>query len=195
MVFTAALIEAVEAGRQISTARVPPPRSDDAESAPEAAADIADDVEILRAIAERLLADANSVSVVDVLDDAGDWKSARRVLAEVTAIHHHPELDYELVWRERVRIDVAASPSRTSQALPARQPGGRGGGMNESETALWWARIRAAGPQRVAPSSAFPAGMLRLVEPRRHGGMAADSGSRRRETQRVGRVGVACARR
>ncbi|NIL39775.1 hypothetical protein HCB17_00310 [Salinispora arenicola] len=37
--------------------------------------------------------------------------------------------------------------------------------MNESETALWWARIRAAGPQRVAPSSAFPAGMLRLVEP------------------------------
>jgi hypothetical protein len=37
--------------------------------------------------------------------------------------------------------------------------------VNESETALWWARVRASGPQRVAPSSAFPAGMLRLVEP------------------------------
>lgn len=37
--------------------------------------------------------------------------------------------------------------------------------MNEAETALWWARVRAAGPQRVAPSSAFPAGMRRLVEP------------------------------
>lgn len=37
--------------------------------------------------------------------------------------------------------------------------------MNESETAVWWARVRAAGPQRVAPNSAFPAGMLRLVEP------------------------------
>jgi hypothetical protein len=37
--------------------------------------------------------------------------------------------------------------------------------VNEAETALWWARVRAAGPQRVAPSSAFPAGMLRLVEP------------------------------
>lgn len=37
--------------------------------------------------------------------------------------------------------------------------------MNEAETALWWARVRAAGPQRVEPSSAFPAGMLRLVEP------------------------------
>ena len=37
--------------------------------------------------------------------------------------------------------------------------------MNEAETAQWWARVRAAGPQRVEPSSAFPAGMLRLVEP------------------------------
>ena len=37
--------------------------------------------------------------------------------------------------------------------------------MNEAETALWWARVRAAGPQRVIPSSASPAGMLRLVEP------------------------------
>ncbi|MFF0148542.1 hypothetical protein ATK36_5196 [Amycolatopsis sulphurea] len=37
--------------------------------------------------------------------------------------------------------------------------------MNEAETALWWARVRAAGPQCVSPNSTFPAGMLRLVEP------------------------------
>jgi hypothetical protein len=37
--------------------------------------------------------------------------------------------------------------------------------VNEAETALWWARVRAAGPQRVEPGSAFPAGMLRLGEP------------------------------
>ncbi|ONI91738.1 hypothetical protein ALI22I_07680 [Saccharothrix sp. ALI-22-I] len=37
--------------------------------------------------------------------------------------------------------------------------------MNETETALWWARVRAAGPQRVTSGDAFPAGMLRLVEP------------------------------
>lgn len=37
--------------------------------------------------------------------------------------------------------------------------------MTEAETALWWARARAEGPPRVAPSSAAPAGMLRLVEP------------------------------
>lgn len=37
--------------------------------------------------------------------------------------------------------------------------------MNEFETALWWARVRAAGPQRVAPSGAPVPGMRRLVEP------------------------------
>ncbi|MFF0148543.1 hypothetical protein ATK36_5195 [Amycolatopsis sulphurea] len=109
-----ALIEAVEAGRQINTARVPPPRSDDAEPAPEADTGFADDVEELRTIAERLLADSDSVSIVDVLDDAGDWMSARRVLSEVTAIHHHPDLDYELAWRDGVRIEVAATPTWTS---------------------------------------------------------------------------------
>jgi hypothetical protein len=36
--------------------------------------------------------------------------------------------------------------------------------VNEAETALWWARVRIAGPQRVEANSAFPAGMLRLVE-------------------------------
>ena len=37
--------------------------------------------------------------------------------------------------------------------------------MNESETALWWARVRAGGPQLVEPGDPFPAGMARLAEP------------------------------
>ncbi|ONI91739.1 hypothetical protein ALI22I_07685 [Saccharothrix sp. ALI-22-I] len=108
------LIEAVEAGRQVGTVRMPPPRSDDTEPPPETDTGTVDDVEDLRALAERLLAATDPVSIVDVLDDAGDWLSARRVLAEVTAIHHHPDLDYELVWQDGVRIDVASSPSWTS---------------------------------------------------------------------------------
>jgi hypothetical protein len=36
------------------------------------------------------------------------------VLAELTAVHHHPDLDYELVWEDGVRIELAASPSWTS---------------------------------------------------------------------------------
>ncbi|GHJ56377.1 hypothetical protein Nm8I071_56840 [Nonomuraea sp. TT08I-71] len=36
--------------------------------------------------------------------------------------------------------------------------------MTEFDTALWWARVRAAGPQRITPGRAAPAGMRRLVE-------------------------------
>jgi hypothetical protein len=36
--------------------------------------------------------------------------------------------------------------------------------VNELDTALWWARTRAAGPQRMAPAARGPAGMRRLVE-------------------------------
>ena len=37
--------------------------------------------------------------------------------------------------------------------------------MSVSELALWRARARAAGPQRVAPGTPAPEGLLRLVEP------------------------------
>lgn len=122
-----ALLEAVEAGRQVDTARVPPPRSDDSEPSPDPEAGVVDDIEELRAIAERLLAGADSVSMVEVLDDAGDWMSARRALAEVTAIHHHPDLDYELVWEDGLRIEVGTSPSWTSHGHFRRGHGVGGG--------------------------------------------------------------------
>lgn len=122
-----ALIEAVEAGRQISTARVPPPRSDDIEPPPDAETGVADDVEELRTVAERLLAGADSVSVVQLLDDAGDWVSARRVLAEVTAVHHHPDLDFELGWQDGMRIEAATSPSWATHGRLRRVNGAWGG--------------------------------------------------------------------
>lgn len=122
-----ALLEAVESGRQVDTARVPPPRSDDFELPPDPDIGVADDIEELRAIAERLLAGAKSVGIVEVLDDVGDWMSARRVLAEVIAIHHHPDLDYELVWEDGLRIEVGTSPSWTSHGHFRRGHGVGGG--------------------------------------------------------------------
>jgi hypothetical protein len=110
-----ALVEAVESGRQAGTTRVPPPRPDEPEPPPDTNTGVTDDIDELRTIAERLLAGADSVSMVDVLDDAGDWMSARRVLAEVTAIHHHPDLGYELVWEDGLWIKAGASPSWTSR--------------------------------------------------------------------------------
>ncbi|MEV8376639.1 hypothetical protein AB0P21_28095 [Kribbella sp. NPDC056861] len=100
------MLEAVESGRRTGTARMAPPRPSSETDAPESAA--ATDREDLRAQAERILAGQSSVSIVDVVDDAGDWVTARRVLAELTAAHLHDELDYELVWGDGMRIDPAA---------------------------------------------------------------------------------------
>jgi hypothetical protein len=41
----------------------------------------------------------------------------------------------------------------------------QGVSVNQTETALWWARARAAGPQRILPGGPAPAGMRRLPEP------------------------------
>jgi hypothetical protein len=62
----------------------------------------------LRAEAERVLAGRSAVDIVEVIDEAGDWITARRVLAELTAAHLHDELEYELVWSDGMRIDPAA---------------------------------------------------------------------------------------
>jgi len=37
--------------------------------------------------------------------------------------------------------------------------------MSDRDTAMWWARIRSGGPQRVPPGGATPSGLRRLVEP------------------------------
>ncbi|TDO30176.1 hypothetical protein EV643_1407 [Kribbella sp. VKM Ac-2527] len=100
------MLEAVETGRRTGTARMAPPRPSGEASVPESAA--ATDREDLRAEAERVLAGRESVSIVEVVDDAGDWITARRILAELTAAHLHDELDYELVWSDGMRIDSSS---------------------------------------------------------------------------------------
>ena len=98
----ATMLEAVESGRRTGTTRMAPPRPDSETEAPESAA--ATDREDLRAEAERILAGRQSVSVVELVDGAGDWITARRVLAELTAAHLHDELDYE---REFAHLTLA----------------------------------------------------------------------------------------
>jgi hypothetical protein len=74
----------------------------------------ADDAAELQAAAERLLGDRNAVSVAELLDEAGDWPTGRRLVAEMIAIHHHPELGFELHWRDGLRIDAESFPSWVS---------------------------------------------------------------------------------
>jgi hypothetical protein len=128
-----ALAEAVESARQAGGIRLRPPRPENPEPADPAGIVPADDAADLRSSAERLLAaaeasrdnsedpDGERVSVADVLSGAGDWATCRRLLAEMTAIHHHPDLGYELIWSDGLRVDPERSPSWTTEGWFARK--------------------------------------------------------------------------
>lgn len=117
------LTQAVEAGRSAGTVRQPPPRPESSAPAPERDIVPADDAARLRDTAERLLSGADAVDVASALDDTDDWPAARRLLAELTAIHHHPDLEYELTWSDGLRIDVDGSPSWVSDGTFRRARG------------------------------------------------------------------------
>lgn len=108
------LIDAVESARHADGTRLPPPRGHGDEPPPETTADVFDDIEELREIAERLLGGRDRVSVPEVVRTPREWLPARRLLAGLTAAHHHPDLDYELVWADGLRVDVGGSPSWTT---------------------------------------------------------------------------------
>jgi hypothetical protein len=120
------LSEAVESARQAGGTRLRPPRPDDAaEPVPDTVVP-PDDAAELAAAAERILGGNQRVSVADVLDEAGDWPTGRRMLAEMTAIHHHPALACQITWADGVRIDPQACPAWTTEGWFTRQ--GRGSG-------------------------------------------------------------------
>ena len=111
-----ALAEAVESARQTGGTRLRPPRSEGAEDdAAEPELVPADDVAELRAAAQRLLGCSERVSVADLLAEAGDWPTGRRLLAEMVAIHHHPGLNFEVAWADGLRLDPRSCPSWTSE--------------------------------------------------------------------------------
>jgi hypothetical protein len=118
-----ALAEAPLAG----PTRTPPPRPA-SDGAPPVAPPALDDVEQLRALADRLLAGQDHTDLAGALDDAGDWPAARRTLAQLTAAHHHPDLPVELVWADGLRIDAGAGVAWASQGTLRRSPEAAPGG-------------------------------------------------------------------
>ena len=109
-----ALAEAVESARPAGGTRFRPPRPDDRQDLAEQDLMPVDDTAELRIAAERLLGDRGSVSVAELLDEAGDWPTGRRLVAEMIAIHHHPDLSFELRWGDGLRIDPGSFPSWVS---------------------------------------------------------------------------------
>ena len=106
-----ALAEAVESARPAGSSRSRPPRPDDRHDQPEKDLMPTDDAAELRAAAEQLLGDRPAASVAGLLDEAGDWLTGRRLIGEMIAIHHHPDLGFELRWGDGLRIDPEGFPS------------------------------------------------------------------------------------
>ena len=105
------LIEAVESAQHTAPVRITPPRpqtepgSLTEEVVPDAEA------ERLRTLAEQLLGGRIQVGVTELLDEIGDWLGGRRLLADLTAMHLHDTLPYELRWSDQLRVDVKRSLS------------------------------------------------------------------------------------
>jgi hypothetical protein len=103
------LLEAVEEGLMADSGRVPPPRSRSDDEQPPTEVDPDPEAKLLAARAEELLAGRDVVTVAQLLADAGDWPTGRRVLSEVTAIHLRPELPYTVTWSDGWRVDVTST--------------------------------------------------------------------------------------
>lgn len=103
------LLDAVEEGLQADVSRVPPPRPPTDEEPPPTEVEADLDARLLAQRAEELLAGRDVVTVAQLLADAGDWPTGRRVLSELTAIHLRPELPYGVTWGDGWRVDVMSS--------------------------------------------------------------------------------------
>lgn len=121
---TEALVEAVESGRGGGPVRLPPPRTQTGDSAPVTETPRGDEAAVrLREIAERTLAGRTEATLAGLLDEAGDWYAGRRLLADLTAAHHHDGLPYELTWGDGLRVDPAGELSWvTSGSFRRREP-------------------------------------------------------------------------
>ncbi|MEU6246049.1 hypothetical protein [Glycomyces sp. NPDC047010] len=108
------LIDAVEAAAAVVEERKPPPRAEAAEPVSPDTGRIDHDLDALTAVIEEILAGRDEVSVPELLRSYGDWIAARRVLSDLTAAHHHPDLPYTLEWSDTLRIEPAAAPAWTT---------------------------------------------------------------------------------
>ncbi len=117
------LIEAVESAQHTAPVRITPPRPQTepgtvtTDAVPDAEA------ERLRALAEQLLGDRTQASVTELIDEIGDWLGGRRLLADLTAMHLHDTLPYELRWSDQLRITVASSLNWVTEGRFARVEG------------------------------------------------------------------------
>ncbi|GAA3398161.1 hypothetical protein [Cryptosporangium minutisporangium] len=107
------LSEAVAQAERPTPQRLRPPRPDADETAGGPEARAVDDAEAadLAARAEAALAGRDAVEVAELVGGSGDWATARRLLADLTAAAQHPSLPYALTWGDGLLVDAEGVPS------------------------------------------------------------------------------------
>ena len=100
---------ALASSEQAAPVRTPPPRpvtgGDDGTDGDRRTGDDAPD---LRDLVAGLLAGRDEVTLDDLLGAGDGWPAGRRLLARLTAAHHHPDVDVELVWGDGLHVDPGA---------------------------------------------------------------------------------------
>lgn len=121
------LTEAVAQAERPTAHRIRPPRP--AEDEPVAGDEpgpvrTSDDAESadLATRAESALAGREAVAVAELVGGAGDWATARRLLADLTAAAQHPSLPYTLVWGDGLLVDAEGVPSWRGRGTFSRVP-------------------------------------------------------------------------
>lgn len=106
-----AIVTAVAETPRAADARPAPPRTDlpDAGLSEETGGDDQAATR-LREIAEQALGGASRVPVHDLLARS-DWAAARRLLADLSAAHLHPELPYRLTWIDTLEPRPGETPA------------------------------------------------------------------------------------
>lgn len=103
------LLAAVEEGMHADSARQPPPRPRIDDEPPPEQVDPDTEAGLLEQRANELLAGRDVVTVAQLLVEADDWPSGRRVLSTLTAIQLRQELPYLLTWGDGLRVDVTST--------------------------------------------------------------------------------------
>ncbi|WP_285779462.1 hypothetical protein [Microtetraspora sp. NBRC 13810] len=109
----AAIVRAVDESPRPALAQPTPPRSALPDPGPEGSYDAGGGpaADRLTAVAEEALAGRDSVALQELLGAAGDWVSARRLLADLAAVDLRPELPYRLRWSDELTASPEAEPT------------------------------------------------------------------------------------
>jgi hypothetical protein len=115
----AAIVQAVDEAPRPTPVRPTPPRSSLPDSGPADSYDASvAGLERLTAVAESALGGRAEASLDEVL--TGNWRTMRRILADLASIDLRPELPYRLRWSDAVTADPEGHPSWLSHGTLER---------------------------------------------------------------------------